>query len=909
MIPGVTAMQRTCLFLVLGLVLSFAAASAQEIEYEKYELENGLTVILHEDHSLPVVCVNTWYHVGGKDETEGRSGFAHLFEHLMFMGTERVPGNEFDEIMEAGGGWNNASTSWDRTNYFSFGPKSLLPTLLWLDADRMEDFGRMMDQEKLDKQREVVLNERREMIELEPYGRAEFEISRLMYPPDHPYHIGVIGTVEEIRAASVQDVKDFFAAFYVPNNASLVVAGDFDPKEVKPLVAKMFGTIPRGADPVHAKAEPQVLAGTKRVTYSDQVQSGRLYMVWHSPPFFREGDAEMDLVAQVLSAGKSSRLYKRLVHEEKIASNVAAYQSSGSLGSLFHVIITARQGYSLDEIERVADEVIREFVREGPEKKELERQVASLEFGMLRSLQSVLRKANRMNMFEYYYDEPNSFRRDLDRYRKASTRSVRDWARKVLLPDGKLVVKVLPEEESGFLAGRDERPVPGVAGAFQVPEPETFVLSSGIEVDHWRRSELPLVEVALLLRAGSAQMDAELAGCSRLTAEMLDEGTGDLDAFEFSDALDLLGARMTARPGTESSRLGLSVLKRNLGEALRLAGGAVMEPRFDREDWDRVKSLHIEHLRQMEDRPAAVAGLVGMRAFFGDDHPYGKPVNGTIESVDSITLEKVMEAHRRHYAPGNAKFFIAGDLTTEEAKEALEDIFGVWKNPAGFEPAPPVAKKIAANQDLRVILVEKPDAVQTVIRFYMSGPLFSDPNRIGLELLNTILGGSFTSRLNSNLREEHGYTYGAGSRFVMTPSTGYLVAYSTVQAEVTGSALGEFLHEFRRIREGDVTAEEAKKARESNRMDTIQSFEGLGGILATASHLDFHGLSFSSLGEDLVLMASIDEEELNALAGPAVLLEEALIVLVGDRSTILEQLDGLGLPEPEEWTVKGEPKR
>jgi len=273
-----------------------------------------------------------------------------------------------------------------------------------------------------------------------------------------------------------------------------------------------------------------------------------------------------------------------------------------------------------------------------------------------------------------------------------------------------------------------------------------------------------------------------------------------------------------------------------------------------------------------------------------------------------MTLESVTEAHRRYYAPGNAKLFIAGDLTAEEAKDVLEKVFGGWKNPAGFEPAPPVEKKIAANQDMRVILVEKPDAVQTVIRFYMPGPIFSDPNRIGIELLNTILGGSFTSRLNANLREEHGYTYGAGCRFVMNPSTGYLVAYSTVQAEVTGAAVGEFLHEFRRIREGDVTPEEAKKARESNRMDTIQAFEGLGGILATATHLDSHGLPFSSLGDDMDQMTSIGEAELNRIAPPAVSLEKALLVLVGDRSVILEQLEGLGLPEPDEWTVKGEPK-
>ncbi|MFH1279119.1 MAG: pitrilysin family protein [Candidatus Eisenbacteria bacterium] len=901
-------MRATTIAALALLFLLAPFAAAQDVEYEKYELSNGMTVILHEDHSLPLATINFWYRVGAKDEKEGRSGFAHLFEHLMFMGTERVPGSDFDNLMDAGGGWNNASTGHDRTNYFSVGPRELLPMLLWLDADRMEDLGRMMDQEKLDKQRDVVRNERREGLENEPYGKAEFEINRLMYPPDHPYHWDVIGTHEDLEAATVRDVKDFFAAYYVPNNTSLVVAGDFDPAEIKPLIEKLFGTIPRSPDPIRAKKVPVGLTETKRVTYTDDVQFGRLYLVYHSPAFYGPGDAEMDLAGQILSDGKSSRLYKRLVYEDELATDVSAYQLSGELGSLFRVVVTARQGVSLDGIEKVTDEVIEKFAAEGPTEEELERYKASWERNMLSGLQNLYRKADRLNQYEYYFGEPNSFRADLDRFRNATAKDVKRFAGMMLRPEARLVMRVLPEEEGAVLAGRDETPGSGVAGAFLPSPPETFTLSNGIPVRHWERTELPLVEVSIGLRAGAAHMDGEGAGagCANLTADMLDEGAGDRSAFEFSDALDMLGASFSVNTTPEYTMVRLSSLGRNFDESLGLSADALLRPRFDPKEWDRVKALHLEGLRQMEDRPRSVAMRVGMRAYFGDDHPYGSPGEGTTESVEALALDDLKNAWARNFAPGNATIFIAGDLTGAEAKAALERAFGGWNDPAGFTPAAPVPAKDPATSHLRVVVVDREDAVQTVIRFFMPGPLGNDPDRVGYELVNTVLGGSFTSRLNANLREKNGYTYGAGSRYMMNPSAGYQIAFSDVQAEVTGAALGEFFKEFDNIRGGDITPEEARKTRETNRMDTVQSFQGLGGLVGTAMQFEFLGRPFAAIGDDLGAMARITEGDLNALAAKTVPLDRGLLVLVGDKDVILEQIRDLDLPAAEVMDVNGE---
>lgn len=880
---------------------------AQDVKYDKYELDNGLTVILHEDHSLPVACINIWYHVGSKDEAPGRSGFAHLFEHLMFMGTHRVPTGQFDKIMEGGGGWNNASTSSDRTNYFSFGPAKMLPRLLWLDADRMQDLGDAMTQEKLDKQRAVVRNERRQTSEMRPYGKADLKINELMYPPGHPYHIEVIGTHEDLKAATLQDVKDFFAAYYVPNNASLVVAGDFDPAEVKPEIEKLFGSIQRGPDPVHRSVEPVKLHEVKRVTYADKVQFPRLTLVYHSPAMYQPGDAEMDLAGEVLSSGKSSRLYKRLVYEEKLATNVSAYQQSAMLGSMFRIDVTAQPGKPLDEIARVTDEVLNKYLSDGPTDEELERNKASMEFSMLNRMQTILSKADALNRYDFYFGEPNSFKRDLDRYRDATKASVKEWSQKVLTPDARLIMWVLPEAEATALHGIDKEPALANAGQFTPEAPKTFTLSNGMDVRLWPQHEMPLVEVSMFLRGGAANLDGGQPGRAYMTASMLDEGAGDLDALGFSDAMDLLGANFRASADHEATMVNVSVLKHNFDKAMSLYADAILRPRFDESEWNRVKTLHLQALEQAEDRATTVASRVGMQQFFGKDHPYGEPVAGTLDSVGDLSLAAVKACYKDLFVPANATIFVAGDLTQDEARSALEKYFGNWETPAGHEKIPAVAEAAPANESLRVVLVDKPGSVQTVIEFFMPGPKHANPQRVDYELLNTILGGSFTSRLNQNLREKHGYTYGARSRFAMEPSTGYLLAYSSVQAEVTGPALQEFLAEFGRFQAGDITEDETEKTQQTNRMGLIQAFQGLGGVIATAEDRELNGLPFSSIGDDLSKMASATQDDLNALARKAIPLNKALLVLVGDKKVITKQLEGLDLPAPTELNARGEP--
>lgn len=896
--------------LVLLAATAAPEAAAQDVGCEKYQLDNGMTVILHVDHSLPVVAVNTWFRVGARNEPEGRSGFAHLFEHLMFMGTSRVPGNEFDVIMETGGGRNNASTTLDRTNYFSQGPASQLPTLLWLDADRLEDLGRSMDSAKLDKQRDVVRNEMRENVENRPYGRAEEAVFGLMFPPGHPYHNAVYGTHRDLEAATVFDVKDFFATFYVPNNASLVIAGDFDPAQIKPLVAQLFGTLPRGGEVQAVTAPPARIDHVARLTMLDKAQLPLVKMVWNSPPSFAAGDAEMHLLGAILSRGKDSRLYERMVMDEQIAVDVSAYQDGAALGSLFQIDVTVAPGVDLDRIERTVGEELGRLQKDGVTAAELEQRQAGYELRTLSSLQDLGRVADLLNQYEYVWGQPNSFARDLDRFRKATPAMLQKVAQQVFDPHRCGIIRVLPEDSAREAGPRDQRPADAATGSFTPQVPESFALQNGMPVLLWRKPELPLASLLVQFQPGRVITDPAHAGLASLTAAMLGEGAGELDATQFAAAMQQLGAYYSIGADHETATGSVTVLRRNFSAATQLLAEALRRPRLQADDWERVKRLHLEDLRQQDDEPEAVAARLAMRELFGRDNPYGCPIGGTEDSVAPLTLDDVRREHAQLFDPANAVILLAGDLTVEQAKATLDKALGDWPRRQRQQSPPPIDLAATPGAQLRVFVVDRPDAVQTVIHFVAPGPRYTDPLRMRYQLLNTLLGGGFTSRLNQNLRERHGYTYGAGCGYSMSPFAGWFVASANVQSKVTGPALHEFLAEFARLNgsdRGDISDAEAEKARQTLRTATIDSFAGLRGILSTASELALNHLPFDNVGKDLASIAAVDAADLNALSKTALPIDQGVLVLVGDQRAILEQLHDLSLPAPQLLDVHGAP--
>jgi zinc protease len=889
---------RRGLPLIAAVAMMVSAATAQDIKYEKYVLPNGMTIILHEDHSLPVATVNLWYHVGSKDENPHRSGFAHLFEHLMFMGTKRAPTGDFDKIMESGGGNNNASTTQDRTNFYDYGPSTLLPTLLWLEADRLEDLGRMMDQKKLDLQREVVKNERRENFENAPYGSVALKIDEAMYPDNHPYHIDTIGLPEDIDAATVKDVKDFFATFYVPNNATMVVAGDFEPKLVKPLIDKLFGTLPRMNDPIHKTAPEPALHEVKRLTLVDKVPQARTYIVWHSPAMYKPGDGELDLLAGVLSDGFASRLYQRLVVKDQLASDVVAEQDSQYLSSMFMIVATAKEGVSLDKVEAAIDDEVSKILATGPTQDELAREKSKYEFGSLSRLQDLADVADRMNQYDFFLGEPNSFKWDLERHTKPVPAEVQSWGKRVLDPNARLILRVVPESEKLGQNPRDQRPKITADKGFKLPTPTEFTLSNGLKGLYISRPELPLMSVAMMFKGGATSDTAAKSGLASLTAEMLDQGAGNLDAEAFSKAMDSLGASFGAGAGQTSLTVSLSSIAANFDKALPLFADAIIRPRFAQPDFERERSNRLDELAQEADDPEAVARIVAMREFFGPSHPYGRNPSGTEETVKVLTVADLKQEHDQILRPDNATLFVSGSLPLDQVKASLERQFGGWHaaegKPVAAVPVPP-----PANRALRVLIVDKPQAVQTVIRFVFPGEPYASPNRVAIEAISTLLGGTFTSRLNANLREAKGYTYGASARSVFENALGYVTAASSVRADVTGASVQEFLNEFANLRTGDIKDEEALKARASMRTDTIASLESVGGLVGTLEALHVHGQTMDDLARELLSYSEITAAKLNPLAKQSVSLDNAVLVLVGDKDLILKQIAGLKLPKPD----------
>ena len=397
----------------------------RKIPFEKFVLPNGLTVIFHEDRSSPLVAVNLWYHVGSKDEEPGRTGFAHLFEHLMFMGSKNAPYPSFDSIMESWGGHNNGTTSNDRTNYYEIGPTNLLETCLWLEADRLATLADVITEEELERQLKVVQNERRQSYENRPYGQSELVIPDAMYPAAHPYHWPTIGSHADLEAAGVADVRAFFERYYLPSNASLVVAGDFDFTAGRALVERYFGWIPKRPAPARRTPPPAVLDANREITLTDRVQLSRLRLCWHSPPLFAAGDADLDLAAQILGGGKSSRLYKSLVFERRLAQDAFAYQSSQMLGSLFHVGVTAKPGVTLDQIQQAVDDELRAFTSQGPTDAELDRARNSHLADYYKSLDHLQTRADVLNHYQHLFGDPDGVERDLTRYEAADRASVR----------------------------------------------------------------------------------------------------------------------------------------------------------------------------------------------------------------------------------------------------------------------------------------------------------------------------------------------------------------------------------------------------------------------------------------------------------------------------------------------------
>jgi zinc protease len=641
----------------------------------------------------------------------------------------------------------------------------------------------------------------------------------------------------------------------------------------------------------------------------DKVQLPMVEFDYHSAAWFADGDAEVDLLSAILGDGHDGRLYRRLVMQDQTAVSVSVSQDSAALGSVLRVRVIAKADADLSRVEAAIDEELARISDAGPEEEEVRRRAATTELNIVRSLQDVRARADRLNTYEYVYGNPNSLERDLDRYRKATRHGVGDWAKRVFTPDARVVIRVLPEEPKvSSASARDKRPADLPPAPFKAPQPVVVTLSNHVPVYVFPRHELPLAVCSVLIEpAGTLDVPAKV-GLGSLVADMLEEGAGSRDSVAFAQAVSDLGATLSAGSDADSLWLSLGVVSRNFGPAADLLADAALRPRMQAEDFDRVKAVRLDGLRQRREVPQRVASILATRMLIDNESGYAWPSDGTIATVQPITLDEVKSAHQALLRDAGVTIFVAGDVTPEQAKAALEKSFGAWKvrgavaksnEPVPFRPA---------GGAMRVYLVDRPSAVQTVIR--LEAPAFphSDARRLDAELASIVLGGSFTSRLNRNLREVHGYTYGAGSGLHAQRTYGTFTVATSVKADVTGAALKELMSELRRFGTADITADEARKSRETFRTDTLDRFGTYDGTLRTASNLVSLGAPLDTTDKDLAGAAAADPGALNKAAKQALDLDRSVLVLVGDKKLILEQIKGLGLPAPTELDADGERK-
>ena len=884
-----------------------AALRGAPLALETYALPNGLSVTLHPDHRLPRVVIDTWFGVGSKDEAAGRTGFAHLFEHLMFMGTRRVPGNQFDVLMEQGGGSNNASTSEDRTNYYSTGPSALLSTLLWLDADRLQALGATMTGEKVDLQRQVVRNERRQSYENTPYGASWLVVPEVMYPPGHPYHHPVIGSHEDLEAASLQDVVGFFDAHYVPANASLVVAGDFDPAVVKPLLAQWFGAIATRPHAPPPAPPPARLEGEVRRVVVDKVELPRLSLVWHAPPAYAPGSAELELLARVLGEGPSSRLVRRLVLELRLAESVEVELEPRLLGSLFTIQVNAVPGADLEAVKRETLAVVAGLAATGPAEAELARARARKEVSLRQVKEDLLRRADKLNEYRFFLGTPDGFDQDLARFTAATPAGLRDAARGLGM--GRLDLRVLPAAPAeGGPAIPDARPADLAGGRLVPPRPETWTLASGVEV---RAVPLPgsgLFAGAVVFPAAERSVPASEAGATALLAELLVSGAGGRSATQFAEALTALGGEIDPASGRGALSVSVRGLSRNLEATLDLLADAVLRPTLAPEDFEREAALLEARVEARAQEPRQVAPVVLAAQLFGVDDPRGRPDDGLVETVARLTLPDLRKLAPAILHPRGATIVMAGDFEPAALKAALARRFGGWRSAAPAPPPPLPA--LAAVTSRRVVMVDRPGAPQTVILAGSPVPTLGGPARAARDLVTTALGGSFTSRLNQNLREKHGYTYGAGCRLPEASGQSTLVVSTSVQTEVTGPALAEIRAELEGLSARGLEPAETVKARETERSGVAESLATAATLASVMSAAVVAGRPASFLADDVAALDAADAAGAQAAAtGGAYRFDALTLVLVGDRAKVLPQLEAAGLPVPDPVDAEGRPAR
>ena len=901
------------------------------IAYEKYVMPNGLQVILHTDHSDPMISYAIMYHVGSSRETPGKTGFAHLFEHLLFGGSENAEPGRFDKVIEGAGGENNGFTERDITTYFEMFPKNALEKILWLESDRMGFFINSVTPHLLALQQNVVQNEKRQREDNTPYGFTEYVIDKNLYPAEHPYNWEVIGEMADLKNASLDDVKNYYGKFYGPNNATLVLAGDFNPDSVKILLNKYFGEIKSHGEV--AKRGPMIVSldQTKKFYHEDNFANApEITMVWPVPQAYSKDAYALDFLAKLLADGKKAPLYKVLVKEKQLTSRTNAYNYSSELAGEFTISIRANEGKSLKEIESAINEAFARFEKDGITEKDVERIKASSEKSFYSGLNSVFNKSLQLAFYNTFLNDPGFIEKDIENIKAVTRDEIKMAYEKYIKDKPHIVTSFVPKGQTAMIAdssvsagikeeninqatqvaiaaeGKEKiektsstidrtiEPPAGPEPEVNVPKNWHAVLSNGINVFGIENKELPLVNMNLIIDGGISQDILSLPGVASMVAKVLPQGTKNKTPEDLEDETELLGSSIYLHADDEEMTMSASMLSRNFDKTVALMKEILLEPRWDTTEFriaqTRTRNLIIQAMAQ----PSQVANLTFFKLLYGKDNIFGYSSMGTRESIDKITLNDLKDYYNRCFSPKVTRVLVAGNVTKEQVLAALEPLSKEWKaTEVSFNnyPAPPVPEKST------IYFVDIPGSRQSVI--YLGYPALSrsNPDYVKVNFINYRLGGAFTSILNQILREQKGFTYGARSFFEESKEVAPFVAYSSVRSDATLESLKIFRDEMEKYRQGLSSADLQFVKNCIIRSDALrfETNDALVGMLATMTK---YGLPEDYIKQEDNVMKNMTVEDSKAIAEKYILPNKMICVVVGDAATQAKPLEKIGFGQP-----------
>jgi zinc protease len=894
------------------------------IPYEKYVLDNGLQVIIHEDHSDPIVHVDVTYHVGSAREEPGRSGFAHFFEHMMFQGSDNVADEEHFKTVSESGGTLNGTTNKDRTNYFETLPSNQLERALWLEADRMGFLLDAVTQEKFEVQRATVKNERGQSYDNRPYGLVGEKVMQAQYPQTHPYHWPTIGYLEDLDAANVDDLKRFFLRWYGPNNAALTVAGDVDPSEVLKLVKKYYGTIPRGTEVVADKQKPVVLKEDRYISYEDNIRFPLLQFSYATVPNFHADEAPLDVLSDILGGSENSLFYKNF-QKSQMAIQASVQHPCQELAGQFQLTVLPYPGKTLVEMEEMIRATLVEFETRGVNEDDLKRFRSSFESNLISGLETVSGKASSLASYQYVHNNPNYVAKDLKRYMEVTAEDVMRVFKTYIKGQKAVILSVYPKGQPQLVAKQDNfkyerdkslkadmaqyeglsykkatkaedgfdrsvKPASGSSPVIKVPAfwKETF--ANGLKVIGTKNDEIPKTYLRIGIKAGHRYTDPQKAGIVELFASMMAGTTDKYTTEEFASELQKLGSNISVSGGNEEIVVNMSCLSKNIDATLALLQEAMMHPKFTEEEFSRLKFSQMESIANQVNQPTALADNQFEEVLYGPGHPLSVPSVGTAKTLESVTLDDIRGFYKTYFAPNISNMVIVGDLGQDVLLGKLGFLKDWGKREVSY-PTEPASPKAGAT---KIYLVDKPDAAQTEMRLgYLALPFDATGDYYRSKLMNFNLGGNFNSRLTQKLREEKGWTYGSYTYFNGSEHVGPFTAGGAFKREATDSALVEFINQFQNFSKNGITNEELSFLKNSvGQQDALKYEAGLqkAGFLNTILRF---GLEADYVDKQNDILKNLTKEEVNALAKKYIDAEKMAIVVVGDKKTIYEGLSKL----------------